>query len=336
MEKKEILERISTSGLPVGRACVRTGVARSTFYRWRRNEVEKRPRGASWNSLSSEDRALILAVSEEHPEWYSRQIALHITDFAGCSVSESSVYRVLKKAGKIPLRQEEVQRAGKEYTEKPEKVHEQWQTDFTDFFLPSWGWYYDGGVLDDKSRFMLHHEVRPYERAPDAIEVIDGAVEFAIGSHGYAARRIVSDHGRCFEAVDTRSYLSLRNIRPIYARAHHPQTVGKLDRLHRTLKEVVNLQVYESPWELERAIDKFYRFYNYERYHEALGNVTPADVYFGRAQEVLSRRKELKERTMTERRARYAQGKLRQKDLKVGGFGGIIIDRSESGKCVVF
>ena len=77
-------------------------------------------------------------------------------------------------------------------------------------------------------------------------------------------------------------------------------------------------------------------FYNYERYHEALGNVTPADIYFGRAQEVLSRRKELKERTMTERRARYVQWKLRQKDLKVGGFGGIIIGRSESGKCVVF
>jgi transposase-like protein len=68
MEKKEIIERVLASGLPVGRACVRTGVARSTFYRWRRNGVEKRPHGASWNSLSSEDRALILAVSEGRTE----------------------------------------------------------------------------------------------------------------------------------------------------------------------------------------------------------------------------------------------------------------------------
>ena len=86
-----------------------------------------------------------------------------------------------------------------------------------------------------------------------------GAVAFAKQTHGYAARRIVTDHGKCFEANDIKAYLYVRNIRPIDARSHHPQTVGNLERLHRTMKEHVNVHVYPNPWELRRAIDRFGR-----------------------------------------------------------------------------
>ena len=189
------------------------------------------------------------------------------------------------------------------------------QTDFTDFFLPSWGWYHDGGVLDDLSRFLVHHELRSHEAAADAIEVFRGAAAAAERTHGYVARRLLSDHGKCFEAKETRAYLASKNIRPIHARPRHPQTVGKLERLHRTMKETVNLHVYEHPWELEEAISRFYRFYNYERYHEALGNVTPADVYFGRAEAVLARRAKIKARTRRRRRARYEAEKRRRPAL---------------------
>ena len=143
----------------------------------------------------------------------------------------------------------------------------------------------------------------------------DGAVQFALGTHDYAAGAVVSNHGKCFEARQTRGYLSLMQIRPIYCRAHHPQTLGKLERLHRTMKEAVNLEVPESPWTLSRTIDRFYRFYNYERYHEALGDVTPADVYFGRDREILARRKALKSRTLEERRERYRAWKKAEKVL---------------------
>ena len=68
-----------------------------------------------------------------------------------------------------------------------------------------------------------------------------------ICTHGYAAGAVVSDHGKCFEARQTRGHVSLMQIRPIYSRAHHPQTLGKLERLHRTMKEVVNLNVHDSP-----------------------------------------------------------------------------------------
>lgn len=75
------------------------------------------------------------------------------------------------------------------------------------------------------------------------------------------------------------------------------------------MKETVNLHVYDSPEQLKRAIDVFYYFYNYKRYHEGLGNVTPADVYFLRHKEVLARREELKAKTKQERRARYEEFK---------------------------
>lgn len=315
MEHRRILQEIELSSLPVARACRAMGIGRSTYYRWRRRGVRSKQRGPSWNALSDQERQEILTVSEDHPEWSSRQIAFHVTDCGKFSVSESTVYRLLKRAGKIPMRCDERVRALKEYTEKPARVHDQWQVDFTEFFLPTWGRYHDGGVLDDRSRFLLHHQLRAYQRAEDAIEILDGAVEFALSTHGYVARRVLSDHGKCFEAKDTRHYLGLMNIHPIHARAHHPETVGKLERLHRTMKETVNLHVYDSPEELSRAIDEFYCFYNYERYHESLGNVTPADLYFGRADQVLNRRKDLKNKTISHRRDRYEAWKTEQRAL---------------------
>jgi transposase InsO family protein len=318
MDRGRILKEIRRSGLPLSAACKASGISRSTYYRWLRSARSPEPprRRSSWNALSQAERAQILSASDAHPEWKPRQIAYDLTDRGSWSVSESTVYRVLKAAGRVVPRQEERCGAEQEYWDKPQRVHEQWQADFTDFLVPSWGWYHDGGVLDDRSRFLLHHELRAHEKAEDAVEVVDGAVEFALGTHSRFARHIVSDHGKCFESRDTHGYLRLKGIRPVHARAHHPQTLGKLERLHRTMEEQVNLHVYDSPWQLRRAIDRFYRFYNYERYHESLGNVTPADVYFGRAEGILARRKALKARTMDERRRRYRASRRQEESTK--------------------
>jgi transposase InsO family protein len=313
VDRQEVLRQVQAGELSVRRACKALGVGRSSFYRWLRRTEDKKRQGPSWNALIDPERQEILRVADEHPEWYSRQIAFWITDQGQFSVSESTAYRVLKAAGKIVQRPEEPRRAGKEYTDKPKEVHEQWHTDFTDFFLPLWGWYHDGGVLDDVSRYMLHHELKAGEKAEDAIEVFEGAERFAMETHGYVARRMVADHGKCFEAEKTLKHLSDLNIRPVFARAHHPQTNGKIERLHRTMKEYVNLIVHEQPWELATAITNFYYFYNHERYHEALGNVTPADIYFGTAQARVERRKAVQARTKHERRTRFeAQKALRE------------------------
>ena len=79
-------------------------------------------------------------------------------------------------------------------------------------------------------------------------------------------------------------------------------TQGKIERYHRSMKNIVNLQNYFLPGVLEAEIANFVDFYNHQRYHESLDNLTPADVYFGRAQKVLNRREEIKKRTFQQRR----------------------------------
>jgi len=334
MERELIVREIENSSLVKAQACRAAGVSRSSYYRWRKGGRRKRRRGPTWNSLSEEERRYIIRLSDEHPELSSRELSFRIVDSGVFSVSESTVFRVLKRAGRIAARKEERRKAGKEYHTKPKAVHEQWQTDFTDFFLPARGWYHSQGVLDDYSRFMLHHELTPTEKSDDVIETVDAAVEFARSTHGYVARRLLSDHGKAFEAKATRSYLGLVGIKPIYAHQHHPQTVGKLERLHRSMKERVNLHVYSNPEELRREIDGYYHWHNYERYHEALGNVTPAAVYFGYADEIFARRKKLKKRTMRDRRVRWEKWSREEKGLHLEEDGAKLNQVVGSGRVV--
>ncbi|MDG2306054.1 MAG: integrase core domain-containing protein, partial [Candidatus Binatia bacterium] len=80
------------------------------------------------------------------------------------------------------------------------------------------------------------------------------------------------------------------------------QTQGKIERYHRSMKNVVKLENYYSPWELERAIGRFVEHYNHRRYHESLDNVTPADAYHGRRTAILTHREQIKKKTMSRRK----------------------------------
>jgi putative transposase len=73
------------------------------------------------------------------------------------------------------------------------------------------------------------------------------------------------------------------------------------------MKNVVKLQTFYFPWELEHTIEDFVTYYNNERYHESLDNLTPADVYYGRAEEVKTRREQIKQETLEKRRQRHRQ-----------------------------
>jgi putative transposase len=104
--------------------------------------------------------------------------------------------------------------------------------------------------------------------------------------------------------------LSEREIAHTRGRPYHPMTQGKIERYHRTLKNVVTLQKYYAPWELER----FVHWYNEERYHESLGNLTPADVYHGRHREIVTARELVKLRTLERRRRQNLGMKVKKEE----------------------
>jgi transposase InsO family protein len=114
--------------------------------------------------------------------------------------------------------------------------------------------------------------------------------------------RLLSDNGSGYVSRAFRDYLHLVGIKHILAAPYHPQTNGKLERYHQTLKLDVNQIPYEMPSDLEEAVAAFVSYYNHRRYHKALGNVTPADVIDGRREQILKRRRDVKAQTIERRR----------------------------------
>ncbi len=185
-----------------------------------------------------------------------------------------------------------------------------WQSDASYFFVVGWGWYYSILVLDDFSRFVLASDLKPDMTAHSISDVVEQAVAFT-GMRQVPVEdrtKFLSDHGSGYMARVFEEYLRVLEIRHIYCAPHHPQTNGKIERFHETLKARMNLLVYTSPDELRRTMQDFIAYYNHRRYHEAIGNVTPADVYYGRREEILRTRAEQKQRTI-EQRLRYNLGR---------------------------
>ena len=316
-QKLELLRTIETSGLPVKEALSRLDVPVSTYYRWRkkfrRDGMEglrdRSPyRGVTWNELLPDERAKVVDVAERYPEWSPRELSFFISDNCGFTVSESTVYRTLKAGGLIKPRKEKGFPAGTEYTVKTKRINEMWQTDASHILVKNWGWYYLISVLDDYSRKILAWRLQPAMDTEAFSEVIECACE-ATCMHLVPIEhraRLLSDRGSALISKTFGDYLEAKGLGHIFASPYHPQTNGKIERYHRSCKEVINLFVWESPGELEREIDRFITYYNTRRYHEALGNVTPDDVYFGGREAIMRRREDLKKTTIKRQRERNA------------------------------
>ena len=111
-----------------------------------------------------------------------------------------------------------------------------------------------------------------------------------------------SDNGPCYVSAELEEYLLERGMAHTRGAPYHPMTQGKIERYHRSMKNEINLQHYYMPGELELEIGRFIEYYNNQRYHESLNNVTPADVYFGRNHRIETKREQLKKQTLQLRR----------------------------------
>jgi putative transposase len=310
--KLEVLRAVQGAGLPVKQVLSQLGIARSTYYRWRRVFRQRGQPGLhdrlptrhrTWNQILPEERDKVLEIALLFPDWSPRQTSCYITDNAGFAISESSVYRILKTEGLIQEVQQKTFPAEAEYRIKTTRPNQQWQTDATYLLVKNWGWYYLISVLDDFSRRILAWRLQSAMASGDFSDVIEAACESVELSYAPEADRprLVTDHGAALISKDFGRYLEIKGIGHILASPYHPQTNGKIERYHRSCKEQVNLVVWESPEELEREISVFIEYYNGRRYHEALGNVTPDDVYFGKRDSIQTRRRRLQGKTLARR-----------------------------------
>jgi putative transposase len=172
-----------------------------------------------------------------------------------------------------------------------------------------WDWYYLSTVLDDYARFILSWRLTTTMGAEDVKDTLTDALAFS-GLTKVRVRhrpRLLSDNGPAYISSELAKYIRQKDIEHVRGAPFHPMTQGKIERWHWTMKNVVLLDNYYLPEELSAAIERFVAYYNYERYHESLENLTQADVYFGRKKEVLTKREKIKRMTLMQRRQVHQQ-----------------------------
>lgn len=315
-EKLEIIQLVEQSPLSVRRSLSKIGVSKSTFYAWLERyhrggldaleDRKPKPRRV-WNRIPDPVRQDIVEFALEEPELSSREVAVAFTDRRRSFVSESSVYRILKANNLITSPAFIPMTAADKFQNPTTAINQLWQTDFTYLKVAGWGWFYLSTVLDDFSRYVVAWKLCTTMSASDVTDTLELALETS-GLNDVTVKhrpRLLSDNGPSYVAKDLAEWLDDRDMTHIRGKPYHPMTQGKIERWHLSLKSRILLENYYLPGDLEHAITNFVHDYNYRRAHESINNLTPADVYFGRGQKILDMRKEIKRKTLEQRRRNH-------------------------------
>ena len=317
-EKVEIIRMVEQSHLSVRRTLEKIGIPRATFYRWydlyRSGGPEaledRAPRPSRvWNRIPDAVRERILQLALDQPELSPRELAVRFTDTEGYFVSEASVYRLLKAHDLITSPAFIVMKAADEFKDKTTAPNQLWQTDFTYLKVTGWGWFYLSTVLDDFSRYIVAWKLCTTMTAADVTETLNLALQAAGLDHANVVHRprLLSDNGSSYISGDLAKWLEGRGMQHSRGAPYHPMTQGKIERWHQTLKNRILLEHYYVPGDLRAEIEAFIEHYNHRRYHESLGNLTPADVFSGRGQTILLERERIKRQTILQRRLQHQQ-----------------------------
>ncbi|NDH41302.1 MAG: IS3 family transposase [Gammaproteobacteria bacterium] len=267
-EKLEIIRIVEQSHLPVRRTLAQIGIPPTTFYRWYDRYVEHGPEGL-------EDRS-----SQPSKVWN------RIPD---------------------PVREQIVDLALSEPDLSPRELAVRF-TDTRKYFVSEASVYrllksYDLITSPAYVVVKAADEFRDKTTRPNQMWQTDFTYLKVVGWGSVLQKpRLLSDNGPCYIAGDLAKYLEKNGMDHVRGAPNHPQTQGKIERWHQTLKNRILLENYYLEGELEAAINAFVEHYNHRRHHESLGNLTPADVYFGRGPAILAEREKIKVQTIQNRR----------------------------------
>jgi putative transposase len=286
-EKPEVIRLVEQSRLPVRRTLERIGSPRATFYRWCElyrvggaEALEDKPSRPDrvWNRIPDPVRSRLIDLALAEPELSPRELAVRFTERARYFVSEASVYRLLKAHDLIAGPAFVVVRAAEEFHTKTTAPNQLWRADFAYLKVIGWGWFYLSTVLDHFSRYIVAWKLCTTMAAGDVTDTL-GLALAASGRDRARVRhrpRLLPDNGPSYVAADLAKWLDENAIEHVRGAPCHPQTQGKIERWHRTLKNRILLENHYLPGDLEARIEAFVEHYDHRRYHESLDNLTPA------------------------------------------------------------
>ena len=276
------------TGLARRRLIEWVGVSRERFSQWRRRYGEVNlhngfvPRDF-W--LESWEKEAIVGFAVEHPGEGYRRLTYMMLDRDVVAVSPSSVYRVLKAAGLIRTWDRRKSRKGTGFVQ-PLQAHDHWHVDVS--YINICGtFYYFCGLLDGFSRYIVHWEIREAMTEAD-IEII---LERAREKFPDARPRIISDNGPQFIARDFKEFIRLSGMTHVRTSPFYPQSNGKIERFHQSLKrECIRPKTPLSLEQARRVVGEFVDHYNTERLHSAIGYIAPVDKLEGRSKTIFAER----------------------------------------------
>ena len=281
------------------------GIAPSKFYSWRRrygcvNEHNGWVPRDFW--LQECEKQAIFDFYREHPLQGYRRLTFMMLDADIAAVSPSSVWRVLSRAGLLRKWNGKTSLKGTGF-QQPLEPHQHWHIDVS-YINISGTFYYLCSVLDGYSRSIVHGDLREAMREADVEIILEAAKE----KYPDAKPRIISDNGPQFIAKDFKEFIRISGMTHVRTSPYYPQSNGKLERWHKSLKsECIRPGVPLTPEDARRLIERYVVHDNTVRLHSAIGFVTPADMLAGRREEIHAARDRKLEQARQQRQLRRRQ-----------------------------
>ena len=284
MEVVAVVQRLhDRAEYPVKQALTVLALPRSTYFDWARTGgKEARPIVTTPKShyITPEEQAAVIAFAREHLEEGYKRMAFMIADAGIAAIRPSTLYLILKDAGLIGRWKQPTTGAHKKGFDQPDAAHEQWHTDIaylnilgTQYFLIS--------VLDGFSRAIIHHEIRTRMETNDVEIVIQRALDTL--PKDSRRPRIISDNGSQYVSAQFKIFLRDAGCAHSKARVRHPQSNGKIERWHKSIKtECIRRTALGDLDEARSVVAAYVQHYNTVRLHSALNYLTPADALLGR------------------------------------------------------
>ncbi len=343
-----LLDTWTRSGLPGGDFAALVGVSKHSLYAWKKRFEEEGPAGLmdrqrggpQGSRLPEITRRTILMLKEQNPGWGCQRISDMLVRGPALPASAGAVARVLHEAGYTL--EEEPSHA---HPDKPReferaKPNQLWQTDLFTFMLKRQNRrVHMTAFMDDNSRFVVGYGIYATASGALVLEVLRAA----IASYG-APEEILTDNGSQYvtwrgKSAFTRE-LEKRGVKQVVARPRHPQTLGKVERLWGTLwRECLESAVFADLEEARQRIGLFIDHYNFQRPHQGIESLVPADRFFGAAPEV---KKTLQDRVAANaldlarngvpRKPFYVTGQVGGKAFSVHAEGERVILTGETGR----